>query len=61
MSQCPLLWEKNILKGLGIGDGTDLPGPECEQAEGDGDRLVCHSREGRKGMWSSVGAILGGA
>ena len=30
--------------------GTDLPGPECGHADGDGDGLVCYSGEGWKRM-----------
>lgn len=48
---------------MGIGDGTDLLGPECEQAEGDTDRLVCHSGEERErrgggAVWPDAGGRL---
>lgn len=43
-------WERRIFKkiSLEIDDGNYLPGPECEQADGDGLRSVCYSREERK-------------
>lgn len=45
--QTPLLRGEEYSRGCLWGKvmETDLPGPECEPAEGDGDGLVCFSRE----------------
>ena len=41
--------ERRMFKMVGWGMvGTDFSGPECEQADGDREGLVCYSREGQK-------------